>query len=108
MSACETTARWHDVGDISTLSAEEPISTTVAGEPVGVFLVAGRCHAIHDVCPHEYVRLSHGYVDNGIVECPLHEARFDLQSGNCLGGPTDLPVKVYEVKVDGSRVLVKL
>jgi 3-phenylpropionate/trans-cinnamate dioxygenase ferredoxin subunit len=101
-------SNWQDVGSFSSLSEQEPLTTTVNGVPVGIFRVGTACHAIHDICTHEYARLSKGYVEGGVVECPLHEAKFDVRTGRCLAGPTQEAVAVYEVKIDADRVLVKV
>ena len=41
------------------------------------------------------------------VACPLHESRFDLETGEPLRGPTNRPAKAYAVRIDGDAVLVR-
>ena len=43
----------------------------------------------------------------GVVECPLHFARFDVRTGQLLHGPVAENVSVYEVRVDGDLVYVQ-
>ncbi len=63
--------------------------------------------ALLDECPHHAMPLSSGtLLEDGTVECPWHGARFDGQSGVCRRGPATDDVAVYEVWVDGGRVLV--
>ena len=40
------------------------------------------------------------------VECPLHEGRFDLRTGQDTNPPADEPVAAFAVRVEGDDVLV--
>jgi nitrite reductase/ring-hydroxylating ferredoxin subunit len=44
--------------------------------------------AVADRCPHMSAPLSIGTLDGCVVQCPLHEGRFDLASGNPVQMPT--------------------
>ena len=44
--------------------------------------------ATEDRCPHMSAPLSIGILDGCIVQCPLHEGRFDLDSGDPAQMPT--------------------
>ena len=44
--------------------------------------------ATGDRCPHMSAPLSIGVLDGCIVQCPLHEGRFDLESGDPAQMPT--------------------
>lgn len=44
--------------------------------------------ATDDRCPHMAAPLSIGQLDGCIVACPLHEGRFDLESGDVARMPT--------------------
>jgi len=75
---------------------------------VAVSHVDGQFYAIEDVCTHDGGPLGEGVLEDSQVECPRHGARFDVKTGAALSMPAVVPVKVYEVKVDGQTVLVKL
>ncbi len=57
------------------------LDVLVAHTPLGLF-------ATDDRCPHMSAPLSIGELDGCIVACPLHEGRFDLQSGDPARMPT--------------------
>ena len=65
-------------------------------------------HAVHDICTHQYAHLSDGYVEDGCIECPLHQGRFNLTTGAAECAPVTEPIKVYPLKVEGGRVMVEL
>ena len=65
-------------------------------------------YAFEDRCSHAQVMLSRGDLEDGEVVCPLHGARFSVQTGEALTPPAVKPVKTYAVKVDGDDVLVEI
>ena len=99
---------WHRVCARSEVSEERPYGAEVDGRPIGVFVEDGACYALEDVCPHAFAPLSTGWVAEGAVECPLHNARFNLKTGQCVSTPAYETVPVYEVRVEGNDVLVKV
>ncbi len=44
--------------------------------------------AVDDRCPHMSAPLSIGLLEGCVVQCPLHEGRFDLCSGDPVRMPT--------------------
>jgi len=101
-------ATWHDVAAADEVEEEEPISVRVGDVEIGVYRVDGALYAMEDVCPHAYALLSQGFVEDDKVECPLHEALFDIRTGKCLREPAERDLKVYPVKEDGGRILIEL
>ena len=72
--------------------AELPLGTMrrVSRGDLDVLLVhtAKGIFATDDRCPHMSAPLSIGELDGCIVACPLHEGRFDLESGDPARMPT--------------------
>jgi sulfite reductase beta subunit-like hemoprotein/nitrite reductase/ring-hydroxylating ferredoxin subunit len=68
--------------------------------------VDGTFCAIQDTCPHAGASLGEGKVDGWTLQCPLHDASFDVRSGEVLGGPTEQPARSYAVKVENDVVKV--
>lgn len=42
--------------------------------------------AVNDRCTHQADILSSGRIRRGAVMCALHGARFEMQTGRCIGG----------------------
>lgn len=78
----------------------------VNGEKIAVFNLGGKFYAIADTCSHEEAYLSEGEITGTQVECPRHGARFDITTGRNLTLPAVVPVKKYEVKVEGAKIFV--
>jgi 3-phenylpropionate/trans-cinnamate dioxygenase ferredoxin subunit len=99
---------WHAVAAAEALGDDEALGVTVGEVPIAIVRAGGALHAIHNVCTHQYALLSDGYVEDGYIECPLHQGRFELTTGRALCAPVTEPVKVYPVKVEDGKILVEM
>ena len=68
----------------------------------------GALSAMQGVCTHEYFELDKGFLTAGTITCALHLSRFDLESGEPLDPPAEIPLAIYEVVVEGDRVLIEV
>jgi nitrite reductase/ring-hydroxylating ferredoxin subunit len=48
-----------------------------------------------------------GFITEGRIECPIHSGLFDIRTGRALTAPCTIDLKVYPVRVEGGRVLVR-
>jgi 3-phenylpropionate/trans-cinnamate dioxygenase ferredoxin subunit len=78
------------------------------GVPIAVARSEGQVYAIYDICSHAEVSLSEGEVEGTTIECWLHGSCFDLVTGTPTGLPATKPVPVYQTKIDGDDVYVRL
>jgi 3-phenylpropionate/trans-cinnamate dioxygenase ferredoxin subunit len=68
----------------------------------------GEFTATQGICSHEYFELDKGFLTAGTITCALHLSRFDLDSGEPLDPPAELPLAVYHVVVEGERILIEV
>ena len=71
-------------------------------------LPGGEFRATDNVCTHEYAQLSDGWLEDGQIECPLHAGKFDVRTGKGLCAPIDKDLAVFELRVEGNDLMVKL
>ncbi|HEX2065104.1 MAG TPA: Rieske 2Fe-2S domain-containing protein [Acidimicrobiales bacterium] len=93
------------VGTLAELQAKGCITAKAGAQPVCVFWHEGQAFALDDRCPHMGFPLHRGTVENGLVTCHWHHARFDLSSGGTLDPFAD-DVRSYPVEVVGDQVSV--
>jgi len=74
--------------------------------PIAVFNADGELYAIDDTCTHQDASLSEGWLEGCLVECPLHEASFDLRTGQPTCLPARRPVRTHRVTVEDGVVHV--
>jgi 3-phenylpropionate/trans-cinnamate dioxygenase ferredoxin component len=75
---------------------------------IAVSRVEGHFYAIEDICTHDEGPLGEGTLQGEEVECPRHGARFSVKTGAALSMPAVMPVKIYQVRVEGENVQVRL
>lgn len=97
---------WHDVIAFDELEDEEPVPVDVDDTKIALVRVGERTYALHDECTHEVAPLSDGYVEDGLVECPLHQGAFDLASGAAVRLPCTRAVRTYPTRVVDGTVQV--
>jgi 3-phenylpropionate/trans-cinnamate dioxygenase ferredoxin component len=99
---------WTDVAAVNDLPEGTLIGVTLAdGAEACVFNDRGRIGALGNVCTHAEFRMSDGALHaDGTLECAWHGARFDCRTGAVRRAPATDPLPVYDVRVDGGRVLV--
>jgi 3-phenylpropionate/trans-cinnamate dioxygenase ferredoxin component len=100
---------WVDAGSIEDIPAGRV--KLVFHEPddlrIAVCNVDGQFYAIEDVCTHDGGPLDQGQLEGNEIECPRHGARFDVCTGRATLMPAVMPVRTFQVKVEGDRVLVE-
>lgn len=79
----------------------------IAG-PVAVADSDGLLFCVADTCSHQTASLSDGYVEDGCVECPLHESRFDLRTGRPDVPPARSSIATYPVEVVDDKIYLVL
>jgi 3-phenylpropionate/trans-cinnamate dioxygenase ferredoxin subunit len=95
-----------EVASIDTIPNNSVKAFVVNGEKIAIFNLNGKFYAIADTCSHEEASLSEGEIIGTQVECPRHGARFDITTGRNLTLPAVVPVKKYEIKVEGGKIFV--
>jgi 3-phenylpropionate/trans-cinnamate dioxygenase ferredoxin subunit len=68
----------------------------------------GRIRAMQGICTHEYFELDKGFLTDGSLTCALHLSRFDLDTGEPLDPPAEVPLALYPVAVEDGRVILEL
>lgn len=97
-----------DVAGVADVPTEGAKAVSVGGRSVLICNSEGRFFAIENRCSHAEQPLECGRVKRGWIMCLAHGARFDLESGEPISGPTDRPVAVFAVRVVGERIEVAL
>lgn len=79
----------------------------VEGIPVLFIKQNGKIFAIDDRCPHMGCKFSGGSLEVGVVVCPCHEWKFNLETGEYDEDRSYVLVK-YPFRVVSGKIWVKL
>lgn len=102
--------RFVRVAALSQLSDPAQTIVTVGGEDILLVRMGERVYAVGNECTHEWVWLDDGILHEETceIECPMHEGRFDLRTGEATHEPCEVPLPSYQVRLEGDDVLVRV
>jgi len=92
------------------------------GQEILLARVGDSFYATDNLCPHLKGNLSAGKLEGTVVTCPRHGSQFDLKNGKVvrwLKGSGLLstvgkalkppkPLKIYNVKIEGDKILIEI
>jgi anthranilate 1,2-dioxygenase ferredoxin component len=95
---------WHPVGALGDFEEGEPVAVVAGNKPIAIFRLGEEVFALHDLCTHGHARLSEGFVEDGCVECPLHQGLVDIRTGAPKCAPIVDAVRAYPVRINEGNV----
>ena len=102
------TKDWRKVATTDEIEDDDVLGVEIDGARYALYNLGGHFYATQGICTHEYACLDDGLVIDGIIECPLHQGRFDVRSGKAKSAPVSVDLKTYPVKVKGADVFIRL
>jgi len=91
--------------DLETLREDGRALTTVGSQSIVLFHHEGEVYAVDNRCPHMGFPLAKGTVDDGILTCHWHHARFELSCGDTFDIWAD-DVRTFPTSVRDGEVYV--
>jgi naphthalene 1,2-dioxygenase system ferredoxin subunit len=104
-----TDPKWIRV--VSTTEVKEAgglLGRSVSGVALAVYEADGAYFVTSDICTHGQANLSDGYLEDFLIECPYHQGKFDIRTGEVAGSPCTEPVCTFPVRHDGEDLFVSL
>ena len=100
---------WVDACAADAIDEEDVVAFNHGGVSYAIYRSPeDKYYATDGLCTHEQVHLADGFVMDGIIECPMHNGRFDYRTGEAKGAPACVDLKTYRVKVESGTVFVDL
>jgi nitrite reductase/ring-hydroxylating ferredoxin subunit/uncharacterized membrane protein len=100
---------WHGIGPMAELPVGQPVRRLVGDTGIVVLREADdTLYALADRCSHLAGPLSEGEVVDGCLVCPWHGSTFRLTDGWNLTGPATAPQPVFDTRVSGGEVQVRV
>ncbi|MET0985167.1 MAG: non-heme iron oxygenase ferredoxin subunit [Steroidobacteraceae bacterium] len=97
---------WVAVAPADSIAPGDYAQVEVDDRFVAVFNVGGEFFAVEDVCTHDGGGLAGGVVEDDVVICPRHGARFCLRTGAALTPPAYEAVRTYATRINNGIVEV--
>ncbi|MET0963091.1 MAG: non-heme iron oxygenase ferredoxin subunit [Noviherbaspirillum sp.] len=99
---------WTRVASTDEVAEGEVVGVMAGGQEIALYRDQGEFFATSNICTHQYAMLSDGYFEDGCIECPLHQGRFDIRNGRAMCAPLTEDIKVYPVRVEGQDLLADI
>lgn len=80
----------------------------VKGTSILLANLDGEYYAIGNKCTHRGCKLSKGTLNGEIIKCPCHGSRFNVKTGEAVGGPAAKPEQKYEVKTEQDQIQINV
>jgi 3-phenylpropionate/trans-cinnamate dioxygenase ferredoxin subunit len=98
---------WFSVEGDDALAEGETLAVDMEGVPVLLVRQGGCVFAMENRCTHDGSELSGGQLENGVLVCPHHGAKFALKDGEALCAPAYEPLTMFVVRVEEGVIQVK-
>jgi nitrite reductase/ring-hydroxylating ferredoxin subunit len=76
-----------EVCKVSEISNGQMKHVEINGKEIVIANLNGKFYAFAERCGHMNARLSRGNINQNVVTCPFHAAKFDVTSGKKIGEP---------------------
>ncbi len=91
---------------IDDVRADAPLRVVAMDTELAVFQVDGNYYVTQDHCTHGPGSLSEGYLEGREIECPFHQGRFDVITGEPTAPPCTIRLRTWDVILRDGKILV--
>jgi 3-phenylpropionate/trans-cinnamate dioxygenase ferredoxin component len=97
-----------DLGPAADVPEGRGKCVTIAGKTYGLFRFEGGIYCTDGRCTHVGGPVCAGSLHDAIVTCPWHGSRFDVRTGQVVGGPARNPLASHPTVVENGHVFLDL
>jgi len=101
-------ATWQAVATLDDFAASDAIAVVAGGREIAIYLVDGAVYATANRCTHGDALLCDGFLEGHEIECPHHQGRFDVRTGEATAAPAEVALATWPARVVGGRVELQL
>lgn len=103
-------SQWIEVADINDFNQSNKKVVRINNDlEVLIIKVKDSFFAVENRCSHDEKPLDSGkIVDEKVIECNYHGARFDITTGKALKMPAVAPINIFKTKVENQKIYILL
>jgi nitrite reductase/ring-hydroxylating ferredoxin subunit/alkylhydroperoxidase/carboxymuconolactone decarboxylase family protein YurZ len=106
VDAADEEAEWHDLIAADALESGETSRIDCEGRSVFIHRERDSFRVYDSRCPHQTTNIPQLALVGSTLTCPKHQWTFDIRSGDCIA-VGDTPLRCWECKVEGGRLLAQ-
>jgi len=95
---------WQPVAEETALENDDMVAVKFGEHRVVVYRTPKGLFATDRRCTHQGADLMRGYLEGEVIECPVHQGRFNVRTGAALSAPACDPLRTYEVRLNGGKI----
>ena len=99
---------WQRVGPADELEVEDVMPFDFNGHEYAIYHTVDGYFASDGMCTHEEEPLAEGIVIDNVIECPLHQGRFDVRNGKALSAPVCIDLKTFPVQIHAGDIYLQI
>jgi 3-phenylpropionate/trans-cinnamate dioxygenase ferredoxin subunit len=100
---------WIEACEADEIDIEDVIRFDYGDRTFAIYRTAKNEYFASDgYCTHERFHLSNGLVMGNVIECPKHNGRFDIPTGEAKRAPVCVKLVTYPVKVESGKVFISI
>lgn len=92
------------VATLADFAASDSIAVSAAGRQIALYLVGGAIFATDNRCTHGDALLCEGFLEGHEIECPHHQGRFDIRTGEATCAPAEVALRTFPARLEGESV----
>lgn len=104
----EPSENWIKVVEQAAVAPGTVVGVKAGGLDIAVYNIDGQFYATDNICTHAHALLSEGWLEQGVIECPLHGGGFDVKTGKGVTAPIACDLRTFAVRVQGNDVEVNI
>ena len=98
---------WHRVGPANDIDEEDVMRYDLGDKTYAIYHTPDGFFATDGLCTHEEQHLADGIVIDNIIECPLHQGRFDVRSGEAKSAPVCVDLHTYALRIHAGDIYIQ-
>ncbi len=99
---------WVRAAALSDLDGDDPVGLELEGKAIALYRVGDAYFATANICTHAFALLSDGFLEGCVIECPLHNGRFDVRTGKALASPVEKDLETFPLEVRDGEIFLEL
>jgi 3-phenylpropionate/trans-cinnamate dioxygenase ferredoxin subunit len=103
----EATDNWHLVGPADDIDEEDVMRFDLEDRTFAIYNTEEGFFATDGYCTHEDQHLADGLVIDTVIECPLHQGRFDIPTGKAKSAPVCIDLKTYPIEIRDGMIYLQ-
>lgn len=96
-------------GKIEEVETSKLVIKRFGRKKVAVCKSNGSFYAFKDACTHDNAPFGENVeVCDGIIQCPRHGAKFNVETGAVVSAPAYIPLETYKVTIENDEIKIDL